>query len=72
MVWTMTRDDDIARGRCAAGLCDECHYARTIVSARQSVFYLCERSAMDASFVKYPRLPVRACAGYVKRERSTS
>jgi hypothetical protein len=37
---------------------------RQIESDRGSVFYLCERSAIDASFPKYPRLPVLQCRGY--------
>jgi hypothetical protein len=37
---------------------------RQIESDRGSTFYLCERSATDANFTKYPRLPVLQCAGY--------
>jgi hypothetical protein len=37
---------------------------RRIESDRASVFYLCERSVADASFPKYPRLPVLQCAGH--------
>ncbi len=37
---------------------------RRIESDRSSVFYLCQRSATDASFPKYPRLPVLQCRGY--------
>jgi hypothetical protein len=37
---------------------------RLIESDRGSTFYLCERSLTDASFPKYPRLPVLRCAGY--------
>jgi GNAT superfamily N-acetyltransferase len=33
-------------------------------SARGSRFYLCGRSHTDPRFPKYPRLPVRDCAGY--------
>jgi hypothetical protein len=33
-------------------------------SDRGSVFYLCQLSASDARFAKYPRLPVLECAGY--------
>jgi GNAT superfamily N-acetyltransferase len=47
-----------------AGLCADCRHARRIVSARESVFTLCERSKTDPSYPKYPRLPMRACAGY--------
>ncbi len=46
------------------GLCANCRFMRRIESDRGSIFYLCERSATDASFPKYPRLPVLQCAGY--------
>ncbi len=47
-----------------AGLCANCRFMRQIESDRGSTFYLCELSATDASFPKYPRLPVLQCAGY--------
>jgi hypothetical protein len=50
-----------------AGLCATCGHARRIVSTRDSIFYLCELSASDPYFPKYPRLPVLDCSGYVKR-----
>jgi hypothetical protein len=46
------------------GLCAGCRFTRRIESDRGSIFYLCERSATDARFPKYPRLPVLQCAGY--------
>jgi len=51
-----------------AGLCASCRYSRAIESARGSNFIMCERSATDAAFAKYPRLPVLQCAGYEKDE----
>jgi hypothetical protein len=53
------------------GLCVDCLYSGRIVSARQSVFYLCKRAATDSRFPKYPRLPVIECAGYVRRDPSS-
>lgn len=47
-----------------AGLCTTCVHARTIESSRGSRFLLCERSLEDASFPRYPRLPVITCRGY--------
>jgi len=38
-------------------------------TTRGSVFSLCERSRDDASFPRYPRLPVLECRGH---ERSTA
>jgi len=37
---------------------------RRIISDRGSAFYLCERSASDPAYPKYPRLPMKACPGY--------
>lgn len=48
----------------AAGLCADCRYARAIRSDRGSIFLQCERHFQDKQFAKYPRLPVRICAGY--------
>lgn len=48
----------------SVGLCAACSHARRIESDRGSVFWLCELSATDPRFPKYPRLPVVACAGY--------
>jgi hypothetical protein len=48
------------------GLCETCAYVQVVTSARQSTFYLCRLSASDPRFPKYPALPVRVCAGYLK------
>jgi hypothetical protein len=52
-----------------AGLCDSCKHQKLIRNTRGSVFSMCERSKTDPSYPKYPRLPVRECAGYVKATR---
>jgi hypothetical protein len=49
----------------SSGLCPKCRFARRIESARGSKFILCELSAIDPAFPKYPRLPVIECAGYL-------
>ena len=49
------------------GLCAGCLYARRIESARGSLFYLCEKSAADPKYPKYPRLPVIRCTGYASK-----
>lgn len=46
-----------------AGLCASCLHSRSVTTPR-SRFVLCERSRADATFVRYPRLPVLACAGF--------
>jgi hypothetical protein len=51
-----------------AGLCDRCRHQRVIRNTRGSTFSLCELSKTDPAFPRYPRLPVRACDGFVKRE----
>lgn len=48
-----------------AGLCSLCRHARRIVSARGSTFYRCTVAEVDPRFPKYPRLPVRACVGFL-------
>jgi hypothetical protein len=50
------------------GLCADCQHMRQIKSDRGSIFYMCELSATDPNFPKYPRLPVLRCSGY---QRST-
>ena len=45
------------------GLCDSCRNVR-IVRSRTSTFYLCELSAVDPAFPRYPGLPVLRCRGY--------
>ena len=50
------------------GLCTDCRFMRRITSDRGSIFYLCERSATDERFPKYPRLPVLRCVGYESAE----
>jgi hypothetical protein len=45
------------------GLCAGCRHAR-IVRTPRSRFWLCERSREDASYDRYPRLPVLACPGF--------
>lgn len=50
--------------RLRVGLCVHCRHVRQIVSERGSRFYLCQRSAHDPTFPKYPRLPVHSCRGY--------
>jgi hypothetical protein len=62
----------IQRERDFTGLCADCQHARRIESARRSAFYLCQRSTVDATFPKYPRLPVMQCSGYASPETEGS
>jgi hypothetical protein len=52
-----------------AGLCAHCAHARQIQSARGTVFWLCRLSETDSGYLKYPRLPVLRCSGYVADPR---
>jgi hypothetical protein len=45
------------------GLCAGCRHARRVQTPR-SRFWLCERSRDDASYDRYPHLPVLACRGF--------
>jgi hypothetical protein len=47
----------------AVGLCARCCHARVVETPR-SRFWLCDRSRSDASYARYPRLPMRACPGH--------
>ena len=51
----------------AIGICGECKYSRQIPSCHGAVFWLCERSAFDPRFPKYPPLPVIRCSGFEAR-----
>ncbi len=50
----------------AVGLCARCRHARRVATPR-SLFWLCERSRVDTTYARYPRLPVVSCAGYERR-----
>jgi len=64
-------DDSETQGeRETVGLCATCQHLRFIVSDRGSTFYQCGRSASDANFPKYPRLPVLQCPGYEPKRES--
>ena len=56
----------------AVGLCFDCRHARRVKSERGSIFYLCELSATDSRFEKYPRLPVIQCPGYKADDETKS
>ena len=49
------------------GLCGACRHSRVIQTARGSTFRLCERSATDPRFPRYPNLPVLSCLGFEPR-----
>ena len=63
----MASQTNAGEARVAAGLCADCVHARRVESERGSVFVMCQLSATDASFPKYPRLPVLSCAGYLRK-----
>jgi hypothetical protein len=63
---------DMKRDQHVAGLCADCRHARRVESAHQSAFYLCQRSMFDATFPKYPHLPVLQCSGYAPSQSAGS
>ena len=60
----MTDRPSDARPGPPPGLCGACRHSRVVRTSRGSVFRLCERSAMDVRFPRYPALPVIACPGF--------
>ncbi len=50
-----------------AGLCELCAYQRVVISGRGSRFSMCELARERADIPKYPRVPVMACEGFVRR-----
>ena len=46
------------------GLCLTCRWMRAVSNRRGSTFYRCSLADTDPRFVRYPPLPVAACAGY--------
>lgn len=49
--------------RLFAGLCASCVHVQALRNAR-SCFVRCALSDLEESYPRYPRLPVRWCAGY--------
>jgi hypothetical protein len=47
----------------AVGLCARCRHARRVATPR-SLFWLCERSKVDTTYARYPRLPMQSCPGF--------
>jgi len=61
---SMSGPNSSPKSNLAAGLCSSCLHARAIESAKGSSFLLCQRSATDPAYPKYPRLPVLSCPGH--------
>ena len=53
----------------SAGLCETCVHQRVVKNTRGSRFSLCRRSKDEPEkYPRYPRVPVRECPGYERRE----
>jgi hypothetical protein len=48
-------------------LCESCRWVREVVTPKGSRFLLCQMSAQDANYPKYPPQPVVYCLGYVEK-----
>jgi hypothetical protein len=49
-------------------LCENCIHMKPIVSGKGAVFVQCRKHFEDASYPKYPRVPVLQCAGFSTTE----
>jgi phosphinothricin acetyltransferase len=47
------------------GLCSSCANQKLVRSGRGSTFSMCLLHKTDPAYPKYPRLPVKSCAGYL-------
>lgn len=56
----------------AVGLCEACRHTRVVETRAGSRFFLCQRSAVDPAFPRYPRLPVLRCRGFEPAEEPAS
>ena len=50
------------------GLCGACRYASVKATHRGTAYLRCTRSGWDERLPKYPRLPVRDCPGFARKE----
>ncbi len=51
-----------------AGLCAGCGHARVNQTRRGPSYLRCQLASVDATYPRYPRLPVLRCAGYQPAE----
>ena len=49
------------------GLCLRCRHAKLNQTRRGPAYLRCTRAAWDPRLTRYPRLPVRECAGFDER-----
>jgi hypothetical protein len=54
----------------APGLCATCVHAKLNETHRGTAYLRCTRAAWDDRLPRYPRLPVRECAGYEDDQRA--
>lgn len=45
-------------------LCEYCSHMKPIISGKGKVFVQCRKHFEDASYPKYPRVPVLRCLGF--------
>jgi hypothetical protein len=48
-------------------LCESCTSMREVVSGKGSRFLLCQLSATNPAFAKYPPQPIVRCSGYLPK-----
>lgn len=49
------------------GLCGSCGSAKVLATKTGAAIFQCQRSAVDASFPKFPPLPMKSCSAYSKK-----
>ena len=49
-------------------LCDACRHLREVITPKGSRFLLCQLSATNPDYRKYPPQPIVACAGFEQRK----
>lgn len=52
-------------------LCEFCRQMKEVVSGKGSRFLMCQKSAADNRFPKYPPQPVVACDGFERKTDET-
>jgi hypothetical protein len=53
-----------------SGLCASCVHALVRPTKKGTVYLRCGRAVTDPTFARYPRLPVLACRGHERAQRT--
>jgi hypothetical protein len=53
-------------------LCEICRHLKEVTTGKGARFLLCQKSAVDNQFPKYPPQPVVECRGFQETENRTN